>query len=553
MTRAMAPRTLRQLALYILSGAVIIAAYPPVMRRFLRREVFEQVTLGMANAVAITAGEVDTWSQVHRVQALTLARVAQLELEAPMLPGRSREAAFAERFGATMDSLTTVGDFSAAWILGRGNVVLARTRGAGEPSSTVLGTHVHRDAEARVVIDFVAGVGDSLAPHVVLRTTLEPGFFRRLNPTALGETHTIRSSILLRRGDSVFVAISAEKAGNIVGAQAWPIADAPIPMRLALDSSVTRGLAMGSRGAQVYYATGSIPSLGLPIVREIDESEVLMPFRGQTLLEGIFLAALVLLLAYLLQSLWNAAQLRRERELMRVRDDFVSSVSHELRTPLTQIRMYAELLRSGSMSGEEDTARALRVIEKEARRLAILVDNVLNFSRLRRRTEEMNGMVADVTEEVHQVIDAFGPLAAERAMTVRAEIAEPLHARVDSLALRQLLLNLVENAAKYGPKGQQVVIGADVAGHRVRIWVDDQGPGVPVAERSHLWEPFFRGATASAQEITGSGIGLSVVRDLVVRHGGDVAVTDAPSGGARFIVSFPRAEPQLRQRMMRAR
>ena len=127
--------------------------------------------------------------------------------------------------------------------------------------------------------------------------------------------------------------------------------------------------------------------------------------------------------------------------------------------------------------------------------------------------------------------------------------AEPLHARVDSLALRQLLLNLLENAAKYGPKGQQVVIGADVDGHRVRIWVDDQGPGVPVAERSHLWEPSFRGATASAQEITGSGIGLSVVRDLVVRHGGDVNVTDAPTGGARFVVSFPRAEPQVRQRM----
>jgi signal transduction histidine kinase len=196
------------------------------------------------------------------------------------------------------------------------------------------------------------------------------------------------------------------------------------------------------------------------------------------------------------------------------------------------------------MHGEEDTARALRVIEKEARRLAILVDNVLNFSRLRRRTEEKNGMVSDVAEEVRQVVDAFGPLAAERTMRVTTTVPEPLHARVDSLALRQLLLNLLENAAKYGPKNQNVNIGAEVDGGRVRIWVDDEGPGVPLAERASVWDPFFRGVGASSQEITGSGIGLSVVRDLVIRHGGDVAVSDAPSGGARFIVSFARAEAQ---------
>jgi signal transduction histidine kinase len=123
--------------------------------------------------------------------------------------------------------------------------------------------------------------------------------------------------------------------------------------------------------------------------------------------------------------------------------------------------------------------------------------------------------------------------------------AEPgAQAHADPDALRQILLNLLDNAVKYGPPGQRVTVAARIRSGELHLWVDDEGPGVSPAERPEVWEPYRRlpgGASAS-----GCGIGLSVVRDLVALHGGRVAVEDAPGGGARFRCVFPggfRAEP----------
>ncbi|MDB4917208.1 MAG: ATP-binding region ATPase domain protein [Gemmatimonadetes bacterium] len=533
-------RALRRIALYLLAGAAIVTVYPSLIRPLIKRDIDSQVTAGLASAVAITSGEIDTWAQVHRVQAATLARVAQLELDGEHGPPATVERAFSQRFGAVMDSLMQVGDFTAAWVLRDDKEILAATHGAGQPVVARRGVTVRRSANGKVFVTFVDG-GATHEPSVAVQASLVADAFKRLNPTAYSSTQSTRTSVLMRVDDSLFVVVTGAGANASAIRMALPLSSAPVPFQRALEGTPSRGLATGSDGASVYYATGTVGSLELPIVREVDESEVLTQFRAPAQLQGLLVAGLLLSLAYLFQSRWNAAQLRRERELMRVRDDFVSSVSHELRTPLTQIRMYAELLRTGSMKGQSDTARALNVIEKEARRLAILVDNILNFSRLRRRTQETNGMVTDVAEETRHVIDAFGPLAAERGMSVRADMAESLRACVDSLALRQLLLNLLENAAKYGPRGQNVVIGAVADNNKVRIWVDDEGTGVPPDERSKIWEPFFRGVAGRGNDITGSGIGLSVVQDLVILHGGDVSVTDAPTGGARFMVWFLRA------------
>ena len=120
---------------------------------------------------------------------------------------------------------------------------------------------------------------------------------------------------------------------------------------------------------------------------------------------------------------------------------------------------------------------------------------------------------------------------------------------MDPRAHRPILLNFLDNAAKYGPLGQTIFVGAVRDGEWVRLWVDDGGPGVPEDERERIWKPFYRIAPHDVT-VAGSGIGLAVVRELVLQHGGRVRVERAPRGGARFIAELPAAErPAAPQRI----
>jgi signal transduction histidine kinase len=236
-------------------------------------------------------------------------------------------------------------------------------------------------------------------------------------------------------------------------------------------------------------------------------------------------------------------QLRREYELNQLRADFISNISHELRTPLAQVRMFAETLLLGRVRSDAERQRSLEIIDQEARRLTHLVENVLQFSRSERRVTRLAPEPTDLASQVDEVVEAFAPLARARRVTVNTELAEGAVALVDRAAFRQTLLNLLDNAVKYGPAGQTVAIGVAPAGeHRVRVWVDDEGPGITSRERDRVWEPFYRLERDAQSAVAGSGIGLAVVRDLITQQGGSVSVEDAPSGGARFVIELPRSD-----------
>ncbi|OYV72389.1 MAG: hypothetical protein B7Z72_04860, partial [Gemmatimonadetes bacterium 21-71-4] len=114
-------------------------------------------------------------------------------------------------------------------------------------------------------------------------------------------------------------------------------------------------------------------------------------------------------------------------------------------------------------------------------------------------------------------------------------------ALVDRDAFRQVILNLLDNAAKYGPEGQTITVGSARTGSKARIWIDDEGPGVAVADRDRVWEPYVRLARDTERGTGGSGIGLSVVRELVEMHGGTCTMETSPSGGVRVVVKLPAA------------
>ncbi|HKW45956.1 MAG TPA: HAMP domain-containing sensor histidine kinase [Gemmatimonadaceae bacterium] len=234
-------------------------------------------------------------------------------------------------------------------------------------------------------------------------------------------------------------------------------------------------------------------------------------------------------------------QLQREAALARLRADFVSSVSHELRTPLAQIRMFAELLRMGWIRSTQEHTRSLDIIDQEARRLGHLVDKVLCFDRVERGENTLMTEQTELALLVREVLEAFAPLASARHMQVSVNLDDVVIAEVDRGAMRQVLINLLDNAVKYGPSGQTISVGLDRAtdGRSARIWVEDEGPGIPESERQQIWEPFHRLDRDANSAVAGSGIGLALVRNLTIAHGGQVFVEEGAGGGSRFTVEIP--------------
>jgi len=254
---------------------------------------------------------------------------------------------------------------------------------------------------------------------------------------------------------------------------------------------------------------------------------------------------LPLLLALLALSGGLAAiglrQLRREHELARLRSDFTSSVSHELRTPLAQILLYGETLTLERARNDDERRAAAETIVQEARRLMRLVDNVLQYARLERGLTGLAPEPALLAPRLRGILSSFLATAPPGTLRVRADLDEAVAAPVDSGALTQIVLNLLDNAVKYGPAGQTVTVSLARDDGMARISVADQGPGVPERERAHIWEPFVRVAHGG-DGTEGSGLGLAVVKDLVQGHGGSVDLESSPTG-ACFIVSLPACSP----------
>ena len=226
-----------------------------------------------------------------------------------------------------------------------------------------------------------------------------------------------------------------------------------------------------------------------------------------------------------------ARQLRREHELVRLRNDFTSSVSHELRTPLTQILLFGETLELGRAAGEDERRQALAIIVQEARRLTHLVENVLHLSRAERQMVRVTPVPVALGPLLREIVERFTALAGSAAVRLRTELDDTIVATVDPAALHQIVINLLGD----GP----ITLRVSLELGRTRLEVEDSGPGVPAGDRLRIWEPFVR--LRPRGEVPGSGIGLAVVRELVAAHGGECRVELAEGGGSRFVVELPDA------------
>jgi signal transduction histidine kinase len=271
-----------------------------------------------------------------------------------------------------------------------------------------------------------------------------------------------------------------------------------------------------------------------------------MPLRNERMMLG---GVLLLGLGFAAAA---ALGLRRQYKLAEARRTFVAAVSHELRTPLAHVNALSETLLLGRAESPEQAQRWLRAIHREGRRLSVLTENVLQHARGEQRGVRAAPQWTDIGAIVHDAVSLVEAQAQARSsrIVIAGTAVSGVGGWVDANAMRQIIINFIENALKFGPEGQTVTVTIDLVRSPVPggadgllcLSVDDEGPGVAPAHRDRIWQPFVRlaeGGTAPA----GTGLGLSVVRQLVAELGGRSSVSDAPGRGARFRVELPLASP----------
>ncbi|MFP6766340.1 MAG: HAMP domain-containing sensor histidine kinase, partial [Planctomycetaceae bacterium] len=224
---------------------------------------------------------------------------------------------------------------------------------------------------------------------------------------------------------------------------------------------------------------------------------------------------------------------RRELQEASQRVSFVNQVSHELRTPLTNIRMYADLLESDlDRITDEDASRPrgrLKVIAEESQRLTRLIGNVLTMARQQRNTLALKRQPAVIDNIVRDVLQQFEPALNRCSIVTLFEAAASEAVPVDIDALEQILVNLFSNVEKYAASGGSLKITTVQSEVVTRITVSDAGPGIPVRQRTAIFRPFYR-SSDRLEDAAGTGIGLSIARELARLHGGDIQLIESKSG-----------------------
>jgi two-component system phosphate regulon sensor histidine kinase PhoR len=227
------------------------------------------------------------------------------------------------------------------------------------------------------------------------------------------------------------------------------------------------------------------------------------------------------------------------RRLEQVRRDFVANASHELRTPLTSIRGFVEALEDGALTDGPTALRFLGKIRTHADRMAALVSDLLELSRLESGERPPQWEEVDVGEVAREAAASLGPLAEGKGIALAVRAHTPAAVRTDPERLRRILENLLENAIKYTASGGRVEIMAEKEAAGAAVEVADNGPGIPAEHLPRIFERFYRVDKARSREMGGTGLGLSIVKHLAEGMGATVAVQSELGAGTRFRVRLP--------------
>jgi two-component system sensor histidine kinase KdpD len=229
-----------------------------------------------------------------------------------------------------------------------------------------------------------------------------------------------------------------------------------------------------------------------------------------------------------------------QMESERLRNSLLSAISHDLRTPLASLVGLAETLQLTTPAPTEQQIEITHAIRNSAMRMNTLVNNLLDMARLESGAVQLNRQWQPLEEVVGSALAASASPLTGRHVQVRLDDDLPL-LDFDAVLIERVLVNLLENAVKYTPAGSAIDISARNAGDAVVMTIDDHGPGLPSGREEAIFQKFERGRPESTTP--GVGLGLAICRAIMQAHGGTITASTRDTGGARFVITFPRGEP----------
>ena len=265
--------------------------------------------------------------------------------------------------------------------------------------------------------------------------------------------------------------------------------------------------------------------------------------QGRLLRTTLILLVAVLLVAIGVGSWLISRDLGRQLRLARQKTDFVSNVSHEFKTPLTSIRMFSELLQEGAIDDPAKARDYSRIICQESARLSRLIHQVLDFAAMERGAQPYRLLQTDLVPILKQVAESIGSSLEKTGFKLSLKTPEgPAWIKADSDAVAQVLMNLLSNAEKYSSGGGEIGLHLERAGKFWEVSVLDRGPGIPAGEEEKVFEQFYRGDDSLSGGIPGSGLGLTLARQIACAHQGELIYRPRQGGGSQFILRLPVAE-----------
>jgi signal transduction histidine kinase len=307
---------------------------------------------------------------------------------------------------------------------------------------------------------------------------------------------------------------------------------------------VGAGLIAGLVGALLLFA-GLIAAMRRPLERLVDASGRLAGGdRSARVQVGGLAETAALGKAFNEMAAELELEASERDQLDRMKDEFVLTASHELRSPLTSVQGFAELLMMDRESLTPRQVETVEIILDNCRHLVRLLNDLLDLARsdagrlaIRLRPTQLAPLIEDVVRTLRAQTEA-----SEQTLTEQIEPNLPL-VEVEPDRIRQILVNLVTNAHEYSPERASIQVKARVADGLVEISVTDNGPGIPPAQKEHIFERFVRGDAGLTQRVGGTGLGLAISRSLVELHGGTIAVDSEVGRGSTFTVALPLAPP----------
>jgi len=230
------------------------------------------------------------------------------------------------------------------------------------------------------------------------------------------------------------------------------------------------------------------------------------------------------------------------KRLEEIRKDFVANVSHELRTPISSIKGYAETLLDGKVDGEDNVKEFLSIIYQNSNRLANLIDDLLDLSKIESGKMKMEFEPLEILPVVNRCINVLEKSAKEKTLSIKLNIPDKFPKVLgDHKRLAQVFLNLLDNAIKYTPEGGSITVSAASKEKITQIDISDTGIGISEKDLPRIFERFYRVDKAHSRELGGTGLGLSIVKHIVQAHDGQVWVQSMLGQGSTFSFTIPIA------------